>query len=150
MMNFDPLREKLRKLFSVTQLAVLATEHDGRPYASLVAFAASEDLREIYFATSRETRKYRYLQKNKQVALLVDNRSNGVEDFRDAMAATVLGMATELQDAERESALAFYSANLPDLTEFVSSPTCALFRTTVSSYSLVEEFEKISEYRFDG
>ena len=82
MMNFDPLREKLRKLFSVVQLAVLATEHDGSPYASLVAFAASDDLREIYFATDRETRKYSYLQENKQVALLVDNRSNGVEDFR--------------------------------------------------------------------
>ncbi|RQW83889.1 MAG: pyridoxamine 5'-phosphate oxidase family protein [Geobacter sp.] len=150
MMNFDPLREKLRKLFSVVQLAVLATEHDGSPYASLVAFAASDDLREIYFATDRETRKYRYLQENGRVAFLVDNRSKTGGDFQEGIAVTVLGMATELQDAERESALAAYIANLPGLAEFVSSPSCALFRVTVSSYSLVEEFKKISEFRFDG
>lgn len=149
MMNFDPLREKLRKLFSVTQLAVLATEHDGSPYASLVAFTASDDLREIYFATSRETRKYRYLQENKQVALLVDNRSNGVEDFRDAMAVTILGSATELAGAERDQALSSYTEKLPDLAEFAHSPLSALFCVTVSRYSLVEEFEKVSEYRFD-
>ena len=150
MNKFDLLKEKIRNLFAVTRLAVLATDHDGSPYTSLVAFAASGDLREIYFATKKETRKYHYLKTNCRVAFLVDNRSIIVGDFRKGIAVTILGMATELHDAERESALASYVANLPDLTEFVSSPDCALFRATVSSYSLVEEFEKISEYRFDG
>jgi nitroimidazol reductase NimA-like FMN-containing flavoprotein (pyridoxamine 5'-phosphate oxidase superfamily) len=149
MMKFDTLKEKLGKLFFATKLSVLATDHDGSPYTSLVAFAASEDLREILFATSRDTRKYKYLQDNSRVALLVDNRSNLVEDFRDAMAVTILGSATELTGAERDHSLRIYSEKLPDLAEFVYSPSCALFRVTVYSYSLVEEFEKVSEYRFD-
>jgi nitroimidazol reductase NimA-like FMN-containing flavoprotein (pyridoxamine 5'-phosphate oxidase superfamily) len=150
MNKFELLMEKIRNLFAVTRLAVLATDHDGSPYTSLVAFATSDDLREIYFATSRETRKYHYLKANCRVAFLVDNRSKTGGDFREGIAVTILGMATELQDAEREPALASYIANLPDLAEFVSSPTCALFRASVSSYSLVEEFERVSEYRFDG
>lgn len=149
MNKFNPLMEKIRNLFAVTRLAVLATDDDGSPYTSLVAFAASDDLREIYFATSKETRKYHYLKANCRVAFLVDNRSETGGDFREGIAVTILGMATELRNAERESALASYVANLPDLADFVSSPTCALFRATVSSYSLVEEFEKISEHRFD-
>jgi len=150
MNKFNPLMEKIRNLFAVTRLAVLATDHDGSPYTSLVAFAASDDVREIYFATSKETRKYHYLKANCRVAFLVDNRSKTAVDFREGIAVTILGTATELHNAERESALASYVTNLPDLAEFVSSPTCALFRATVSSYSLVEEFEKISEHRFDG
>jgi len=150
MVKFDILKEKLGKLFFATKLSVLATDHDGSPYTSLVAFAASDDLREILFATSRDTRKYRYLQDNSRVALLVDNRSNLVEDFRDAMAVTILGRATELTGAERDHSLSIYSEKLPDLAEFVSSLSCALFRVKVSSYSLVEEFEKVSEYRFDS
>jgi nitroimidazol reductase NimA-like FMN-containing flavoprotein (pyridoxamine 5'-phosphate oxidase superfamily) len=149
-MGFDPLLKKLRKLFTVTQLAVLATEHGGCPYTSLVAFAASDDLGEILFATSRDTRKYRYLQNNGRVALLADNRSNAVDDFRDAMAVTILGSATELTGPERDHSLRLYSEKLPHLAEFVHSPSCALFRVAVSSYSLVEEFEKVSEYRFDS
>lgn len=149
MNKFNPLMDKIRNLFAVTRLAVLATDDDGSPYTSLVAFAASDNLREIYFATSKETRKYHYLKANCRVAFLVDNRSETGGDFREGIAVTILGMATELHNAERESALASYVANLPDLADFVSSPTCALFRATVSSYSLVEEFEKISEHRFD-
>lgn len=150
MVHSDPILEKIGKLFSVTPLAVLATDHGGAPYTSLVAFIASENLREILFATSRDTRKYRYLQENKRVALLVDNRSNAAADFRDAIAVTILGCATELAGAERDNSLSLYVEQIPQLAEFVHSPSTALFRVAVSSYSLVEEFEKVSEFRFDG
>lgn len=150
MKQCDQFLEKLGKLFSVTQLAVLATDYDGSPYTSLIAFIASENLREIIFATSSDTKKYKYLKGNPRIALLADNRSNAVDDFSDAMAVTILGNATELAGAERDHSLRIYSEKLPDLAEFVHSPSCALFRVTVSSYSLVEEFEKVSEYRFDS
>jgi heme iron utilization protein len=150
MKHSDPILEKIGKLFSVTSLAVLATDHGGTPYTSLVAFISSENLREILFATSRDTRKYRYLQENKQVALLVDNRSNAAADFRDAVALTIQGRATELASEERDNSLALYIEMLPQLAEFVRFPSTALFRVAVSSYSLVEEFEKVSEFRFDG
>ena len=38
----------IRTLFKVQKLAVLSTHNSGQPYASLVAFVASEDLRQIF------------------------------------------------------------------------------------------------------
>ena len=62
--------------FHRRRLAVLATQHEGKPYASLVAFAATDDLKTIIFATTRSTRKFVYLSSNPAVALLIDNRTN--------------------------------------------------------------------------
>jgi hypothetical protein len=51
---------------------------DAQPYASLMAFAATDDLKRLLFATERNTRKYANLVSNPRAALLVDNRSNQV------------------------------------------------------------------------
>ncbi len=39
-------------------LGVLATQEGDRPYLSLLAFAYSDDLRFLFFATLRNTRKF--------------------------------------------------------------------------------------------
>ena len=48
----EEIRRDLKALFSAQYLAVLATHQDGQPYASLVAFIASEDLKYLFFALS--------------------------------------------------------------------------------------------------
>ena len=122
----DNVMKKLKNLMGSTQLAVLATDHSGEPYASLVAFAFSENLREILFATSKATRKFSYLKDNNRVSLLVDNRSNSIEDFQNAMAVTVLGTASLIEEDERHNYLKLYLDRLPHLSEFVASPANAL------------------------
>jgi general stress protein 26 len=62
-------------------LGVPGTRYDEAPHQSLVAFIASEDLREIYFASSSQTRKAEALRKDARVAWLVDNRKNLAIDF---------------------------------------------------------------------
>ena len=51
------LGPSLHSLFDAQLLAVLATYAGQGPYTSLVAFAASDDLAEVVFATHRDTRK---------------------------------------------------------------------------------------------
>jgi nitroimidazol reductase NimA-like FMN-containing flavoprotein (pyridoxamine 5'-phosphate oxidase superfamily) len=51
------LRELLAELFDSQRSAVLATQGGGQPYCSLMAFAATGDLRDLLFATLRATRK---------------------------------------------------------------------------------------------
>ncbi len=150
MSETDIFLEKLKKLLDSTQLAVLATEHSGEPYASLVAFAVTADLREILFATSMATRKFSYLKENKRIALLVDNRSNSIEDFKDAMAVTVLGTASVLEENDRKRYLKLYLGKLPHLSGFVESPTCALILVSVSSYYLVDHFQNVMEFHFQS
>ena len=91
MIYTSELREKISSVFASQALAVLATQKDSRPYANLVAFAATEDLRILLFSTSRSTRKFSHILDSPQVALLIDNRTNSIRDFGDAVAITALG-----------------------------------------------------------
>lgn len=133
----------LRELLSSQPLAVLSTQDRGQPHASLVAFAATGDLREVLFATPRATRKYAYLTSDNRAALLVDNRSNTPADFHSATAATVKGRVDEIPHEDKDRFLGPYLARHPHLTEFVRAPSCALMRLRVESYSIVRRFQEV-------
>lgn len=136
----DKDTEALEKLLSEQRLAVLATSGTAGPYLSLVAFAAGADRRSFYFSTSRNTRKWANLEGEKRVALLVDDRPEGSEDFSRSCAATITGEARELSGAERDAALKIYLARHPDLAQFADSPGSALLQVTVSGLYLVNGF----------
>jgi nitroimidazol reductase NimA-like FMN-containing flavoprotein (pyridoxamine 5'-phosphate oxidase superfamily) len=144
----DPqeIEATLSALFREQQLAVLATrEKDGQPYASLMAFAASDDLGQILLVTSRFTRKYANLSADPRVSLLIDSRSHQSADIHEAMAVTVLGEAEEVTGAERDHLLTHYLAKHPHLEGFARSPSCALLRVRVRSYYLVSRFQEVVE-----
>jgi general stress protein 26 len=138
----------LNELCAGQQLAVLATDTGTGPYTSLVAFVATPDLHQFYFATPRDTRKWSHLEHNHQVALLLDNRQNTVADFSQAAAATVLGSAEELEGAAKQSALELYLEKHPHLADFASDPGCALLRVQVDKIFLVNRFQHVAEYCF--
>jgi nitroimidazol reductase NimA-like FMN-containing flavoprotein (pyridoxamine 5'-phosphate oxidase superfamily) len=138
----------VQELLQSQRLGVLATlmsDQPGQPYSNLIAFAATDDLKEIIFATTRATRKYANLMAHPRVSLLMDNRSNQETDFGEASAVTVLGTAGEVWGAEREGCLQLFLKKHPYLTEFVSAPTCALIRVKVEKYLLVTRFQEVRE-----
>lgn len=139
------LKALIRELFSSQSLAVLGTQSEGQPYANLVAFVASDDLKCIFFATARATRKYANISADSRVTMLIDNRSNRDSDFSQAAAVTATGRAEEVAAAEREEALAKYSAKHPMLEEFVRSPSCTILRIQVETYYLVRRFQNVME-----
>ncbi len=136
-------------MFVFQQLAVLATSQRGQPYTSLVAFAFSDDLRRLFFATTRATRKFANLQAEPRVSLLIDNRSHRSDDFREAIAVTALGRAQEVGDSERQVLLDLYLDRHAGLKEFATAPTCALFQVEVTRYSLVSRFQNVVEVLFE-
>jgi nitroimidazol reductase NimA-like FMN-containing flavoprotein (pyridoxamine 5'-phosphate oxidase superfamily) len=143
--SLDSMRKDLEELFTTQPLAVLSTQNAGQPYASLVAFATSEDLKELYFATTRATRKYANLSSDPRVAMLVDSRSNEVSDFRWAMAVTATGKAEEVEGQEKDKVLKTYLAKHPHLDDFVSSPSCALLKIRVQRYYVATRFQNVIE-----
>ena len=143
--GLNKIKRDLKHLLQSQPLAVLATQQGGQPYASLVAFSSSDDLKRLYFATSRSTRKYAGLSADPRVALLVDNRSNKPSDFRLAMAATATGKAVEVVPTEREIALDLHLAKHPHLKDFVNSPTCALCEIRVRTFFVVTRFQSVVE-----
>jgi nitroimidazol reductase NimA-like FMN-containing flavoprotein (pyridoxamine 5'-phosphate oxidase superfamily) len=139
------IQQRLRELFDSQNLAVLATHNRGQPYASLVAFVATEDLRHIYFVTPKTTRKFANLSKDHRVAILVNSSTNQAEDFHRAISVTAVGNAEEITGAQRNQILKQYLAKHPHLEDFVKSPTCALVRVTPRSYYMVKNFQTVME-----
>jgi nitroimidazol reductase NimA-like FMN-containing flavoprotein (pyridoxamine 5'-phosphate oxidase superfamily) len=139
------VEQRLAKLLDGESLGVLSTCGAQQPYASLVAFAATEDSSHIVFATPRPTRKYANLVANARIAILIDNRSNRVSDFRRAMAATVVGTVREVRKAKNSRLIRLYLEKHPHLHDFVWSPTCAVLDVRVESYYIVERFQHVSE-----
>ena len=140
------LSQVLQDLFASQGSAVLATTESGRPYLSLMAFAASDDLRFLVVATPKASRKHRNLMTDPRVALLVDNRTNKPDDVKQAMAVTVMGVAEECSTAEAEYFLGLYRDKHPHLVEFATSLENVLVKVKVDRYYLVSRFQEVREY----
>jgi nitroimidazol reductase NimA-like FMN-containing flavoprotein (pyridoxamine 5'-phosphate oxidase superfamily) len=138
----DQTVETIKALFDAQPFAVLATHDGGQPYVSLMAFAATDDLKTLLFATERNTRKYANLVTNPRVALLVDNRSNQVSDTKEAVAVTALG---EMRESDKEQHLSIFLAKHPHLEPFIEPPSCALVEMRVTSYFVVEGLQGVRE-----
>jgi nitroimidazol reductase NimA-like FMN-containing flavoprotein (pyridoxamine 5'-phosphate oxidase superfamily) len=142
----EDIQTQIRDLFAFQNLAVLATHSHEQPYASLVAFAATDDLKYLYFVTPKTTRKFANMVINPQVAVLINSSTNQTADFHRAISVTAVGQADETTSADRKQLLPLYLAKHPYLEEFAKSPTSALMRVTVRSYYLVKNFQKVLEY----
>lgn len=145
MIDAKEMRELVQGLLNSQRLAVLSTSMSGRPYSNLIAFAATDDLRDIFFATTRATRKFANLTAEPRVSLLVDNRSNQETDFGEASALTVLGTAEEVLGIERGKYQQLYLKKHPYLEDFVTAPTCALIRVKVEKFIMVTQFQEVRE-----
>jgi len=121
---------------------VIATESHHQPYTSLVSFVPSLDYTHLYFATKKETQKFFNISKNPHIAALIDNRENSPADLSKAITIIALGDASEVE-TNKEHIMALLLQKHPDLSDFLSHPDCALIDITVTTYQIVQQFEKV-------
>ncbi len=145
MRQSEQFRLRLRELFSEQNLAALATHQAGQPYANLIAFQASDDLRYLYFVTPKTTRKFANLTADNRVAVMVNNSLNRDSDFHRAISVTAVGRATEVQGVDKEAALVNYLKKHGHLEDFANAPTSALIRVAVETYYMVTNFQTVTE-----
>lgn len=124
-------------VFQTNNLAVLATEGNGQPHASLVAITPVDDFVHLIFATYRNTRKYNNLINNGKVAILFENRYINNLNEQKTTALTAFGYANELNKVEYEMAMQTHLLKHPTQDSFLSSTDCAIFRVVVNAYQLV-------------
>jgi nitroimidazol reductase NimA-like FMN-containing flavoprotein (pyridoxamine 5'-phosphate oxidase superfamily) len=143
------IQSRLKDLCTSQKLAVVSTQSDGQPYASLVAFVAGDDLRHIYFITARTTRKFANLTREPRVAVLINSSTNEESDFHEAVSITVTGTAEEISGLEREKILTRYLSKHPYLEDFARSPSCALIQVATQSFYMVQNFQNVMELHID-
>jgi hypothetical protein len=139
--------DRVRRLVREQPYGVLCTQGQQQPYGSLIAIAFTEDLRHAVFATPVTTRKYRLLSGCDHVALVIDNRPNGMEDMRKIEAVTATGRSCHVErNAEFESWAHLLVERHPYLKEFVQAASSALFRIDIIRYFHVVRFQEVHEW----
>jgi nitroimidazol reductase NimA-like FMN-containing flavoprotein (pyridoxamine 5'-phosphate oxidase superfamily) len=141
------VRDRIRKLLASQRFAILCTQGQAQPYASIVGFTASDDLKYIYFPTPKTTRKYRLLTRCSKVAIQADNRSHFPKKFMSVESVTATGKAVEIKDKKETLAVAdILQKRHPYLRTFFHSPTCALIRVRVLRYFYVSKFQEVGQW----
>jgi uncharacterized pyridoxamine 5'-phosphate oxidase family protein len=139
--------KQIRTLFESQSLAVLSTQKNDQPYASLVAFAASDDLEKIFFLTPSTTRKFDNLIHNPKTAILVNNSLNQADDIYTAISVTATGVASVVEKSDKPEFLNLYLKKHPHLKEFSTAPTTAFICVTVNRYFMVNQFQNVVEIK---
>jgi len=138
-MNDDSKLRRCVELLTGNNLLVLATTGPEGPHTSLMAYVASEDGREVYLATARDSRKWANIQFDSRVSLLIDDRAGTLpQDRRTISALTVTGVHVPLDDGpEAEGLRARLLSRHPGLAVFLNRPDGQLIRVRVQSYLLL-------------
>lgn len=139
----DEMITAIRALCAEQYIAVLCTQYQGQPFGNLVAFAISDDYRYLCFPTDRNTRKFRNLDADPRVALLIDSRHGYPDDLRDAHALTVSGRVVMPDDTVQSSLRATFLVRHPQFHAFMALPTTVLMVIMAAQYDLVSDFEQV-------
>lgn len=138
---------RLRILNRNQRHAVLATDAQGQPYPSLVAYALTPDGEGALFATPRSTRKYKNILANNRVSLLIDTRSNTDRGYMQSESLTMIGKAHPVRKGTKWTSLAeILIRKHPRLTEFVRSPGTVLVYVEIIHCIHVSQFQTVSEW----
>jgi uncharacterized pyridoxamine 5'-phosphate oxidase family protein len=142
-----PVLKRLDALDKDQLHAILATELNGQPYTSMIAYALSPDKKGIVFATPGKTQKYRNILKNNRVSLLIDTRSNTEKDYMYAESLTILGNAIPVRKGGKWSELAgVLIRKHPGLNKFIHSPETKLIFIKITRCIHVNKFQTVSEW----
>jgi hypothetical protein len=144
-MSPNAFPEEITTLLTEHRFGALATYGGEYPYTSLISLAFSNDFRFIIFPTLRETRKYANLCHETRVSVLLDNRS--FEKSPEKLyALTILGSASETDQAMFAGCKGLFLQRHPQLAEFLALPETALIQIALKKIILVEELQKIREF----
>jgi uncharacterized pyridoxamine 5'-phosphate oxidase family protein len=150
MKNKIPINKYIRDILEANRFAVLATECDGQPHASLVAVTATHNDKILIFATYRNTRKYSNLIQNGKVAILFENRESFNTDEKEIQVLTAFGNAEEVEFIDIEENKHTHALRHPELANFLSTGDCAVFHVKVDAYQAVTGIEDVVWWKTDS
>jgi nitroimidazol reductase NimA-like FMN-containing flavoprotein (pyridoxamine 5'-phosphate oxidase superfamily) len=103
-----------------------------------MSYVTDETCREFYMITLAGTKKYRNLEENSAVSLLIDTREED-GSRRDVKALTVSGVFAAMEDPKQEERiLRRLLARHPHLEEFAASGSAKVFAVRAKSFQLLE------------
>ena len=143
------IKTYIEDIFKTSRFAVLATEGDGQPHASLIAVTPMEGYRKLIFATYRNTRKYQNLAQNGKVAVLVESIDIKRSGLQESFVLTAFGHVEEIEAAENKMVFEAHLERHPELLSFMQSEDCSLIRIKVDRYQVVRGIDDVEWWTID-
>ena len=140
------IQDTIRCVLERNRLAVLATQRNGQPHASLIAFTPLEGLRFLAFATYRDTLKYDSIREDRRVAILIEDRVGDARHPDRRLVLTAAGEAIKTPEGDRQVHMMTHLARHPGLQRFLSSPDCEFVRVAVHAYQVVSDIDDVRWY----
>lgn len=143
MNKHSTIKEYIEGVLKKSGFAVLATEGNGQPHASLIAITPFGNFRQIIFATYRDTLKYRNISGNNKVALLIESGVIDNKGLKQSVVLTIIGYTEEISITENEAAYQAHLKRHPEMASFMVSSDCALLVVIAQSYQVVYGIDEI-------
>ena len=132
--------EAIKALIQNSDLCVLSTVSGGKPHCSLMSYATDVTCRTFYMLTLIGSKKYRNLEGNSAVSLLIDTREEDIDHRRkDIRALTVTGVFQPMEDpSEQKRVLQQLLERNPHLKEFAESAEAKVFSVRAKTFQLLD------------
>jgi nitroimidazol reductase NimA-like FMN-containing flavoprotein (pyridoxamine 5'-phosphate oxidase superfamily) len=129
--------EKMKELVRKKNICVLATVSDHKPYCSLMAYITDALCKEIYMVTLRNTTKFKNLQRNPCVSLLIDTRET--QPRSKAQALTIDGVFIPIIDENKKQKIrGRILESFPHMKDFIHHTEAELIRIKINSFLLLD------------
>jgi len=138
--------KQIKNIADTSSLAVLATEVNGAPYTSLIGYLLSVDLKYLYFFTPKNTEKFKNIEINPNVSILIDNRNKNTGKKSLITAITIIGKAS-IKEKFDKTILNKFLVDSPELEEFTKTGLNVLVRVNIDKYILVSKLQEIIEIK---
>jgi len=130
--------EKMKALLKDNSLCILATCSESRPHCSLMTYETDDQGEAIYSVTLNTSRKYKNIELNPNVSLLVDSRLND-GSIGNIKALTVSGVCYPVRSETKKAAiLTRIGQNHPHLRDLLIHPDAEVIAIAVESFLLLE------------
>jgi uncharacterized pyridoxamine 5'-phosphate oxidase family protein len=136
------IKEHIEGALQTSRFAVLATVGNGQPHTSLIAITPFGSIRQLIFATYRNTLKYRNLTNNSKAAILIESGGVNMKGLSNSIVLTIIGHTKEII-ADNEAAFQVHLKRHPEMESFMSSNDCALILFIAQSYQVVYGIDDI-------
>ncbi len=129
-------REKLASLFARENLAVIATQGEEWPTATMQAFAELPEL-DVIFIMAVESEKFQNLTKRPKVTVMIDSRHSGGAGNLQIERASIQGIASEIPrgSASWDSCKAIFLKKNPFEAPFFGGDSLRMVRIKLDGIS---------------
>ncbi len=94
-----------KKMISDNNLCVLSTCGAGQPNSSLMQYISDDSCTKLFMLTLKGSQKQQNIEKNPRVSLLIDTRTDAMQNNEPIKSLTVYGRAEFIQDGPRKNEL---------------------------------------------